>query len=865
MSKYVIFSLTLNRNAVPNNVNLCIEGKDSIEMKQVQNNSQNQVIIYEVSIKINILTKIYPNKIFYNYAINGAPIYEHNQQLLLAKKPLANNIYVNDTTEFKHENSQINVLFYIKPPLSDKKENVLYLKADAPVFIGNESQVDIIRMHQEGGYYLGNAIISVYLNQPVVYKYYISDQNGNELLREHGRMHTFFIHSAIPNKIISIYDIWNGSIPNLSFYPQVVIPHQTPSNFSTISFEYTTPEHNVKTVAVVGTNHFLNKPEPLFLEDCWRRVFQIPRDDVICNYSIGSSYNEGAASIDWSNAYRGDIVNPSDFVSSRILFEPNAFKKLVGVYIPLVSIRENPSQPVGDFKTLVSFAKWCNSVHVGCIHVHIEHLHHGLLDPIHADGISWPDEDEGDELNGFKSIYKFRKVTANGLKQDNVDPMNCSFHATHHGGLLIPEVRDAKIRVLYKRFMEWNKVGTDKSDFNQFLQCNEYIAKNCSGDFEKWVQFTLFNQLENAFQQIFETGVQLITDVTIINPTNHSGNHNTNDFNNSDNLNSSTNNNNNNDDDDDDDEIGTGSEISIHIDLNKNDDDDSNNDNENHDYVSDLINEIRIASHYSHGVMIVGLCPHIKQFNKSTKYKQPNPQQKIDIDFMKNLFGDIWQSVFEHFFRVSTFSISLLDNAIIPKKIQDFASKLNSGIREEFEKKMQMVIKILNEKNGSENDFVLNDFQNEVINHLSTIAPSVPSSLILDQMSCEVLGFEKVSKMNILPYSTIPIRLNSNDKMQCLGPILLSPEMVSEFQAQTQAEVIAEIIKQRISSEEQYVEIYFTDLLRALGYNTDIEPIQTIKDHCRFLLQFTIQDLFRESETSDRIRDLLSSSKRGLM
>ena len=59
MSKYVIFSLTLNRNAVPNNVNLCIEGKDSIEMKQVQNNSQNQVIIYEVSIKINILTMLY--------------------------------------------------------------------------------------------------------------------------------------------------------------------------------------------------------------------------------------------------------------------------------------------------------------------------------------------------------------------------------------------------------------------------------------------------------------------------------------------------------------------------------------------------------------------------------------------------------------------------------------------------------------------------------------------------------------------------------------------------------------------------------------------------------------------------------------
>lgn len=878
MCKNVIFSLIVNCDTIPSNVNLFVEGKDPIEMKLVQG-SKGKTLTYEIALPIDSLINRYPSKIFYNYIINEILVYENNQQLLIAKQPLANNIYVNDTTKYKDVSPQITIVFHIKPPLSNKKQKVIYLKADSPVFVENAAITDTIQMQLENEYYFGIGYINVYLNQPIVYKYYINDQNGNELLREKGRMHTVYIHSAVPNKIISIYDIWIGSIPYQNLYPQVIVPHQTPTSLSTVTFEYSTPERNVKTVAIAGTNNFFNKSELFFSEDCWRRVFQIPREDVICKYSIGTSLNEGAASIDWKNAYSGSITKQSDFISSRILFEPYTFKKSVGIFIPLVSIRENPSQPVGDFKTLVSLAKWCNSVRINCIHVHIEHIHHGFLDPIHANGISWPDEEESDGINGFKSIYKFRKVTANkpANKNQNFDPMNCSFHASHHGGLLLPEVRDAKIKVLYQRFVKWCESDIDKNDFQIFLQCNEYIAKNCNGLFEQWIQFTLFNQLQNAFEQIFETGVQLITDVTV--PSNIQSNQNNNINNNNNsflNQNYNNDNNDNNNNNNANNYMNQNSNSNNNDNINDDDDDDDDgklkNTNESGPVTKelDLISQIRIASHYSHALMIIGLCPHLKSLRHSQSQRKNSFQsQRLTIDFVRNLFGDIAQNVIDTFFRVSSFSVSLLDSAYVPKSVHSFASKLNSDIRDEFEKNMQMVINI-DKKNSKEKDddsedvFVLNNFQSEVVNQLSSLAPNLPSALILDQMSCEVLTPEAVEKMSILPYSSIPIPVSDQKSMQCLGPMFLSPEMVSEFPSDMQAEIITDVIKQRIKSKEQYVEFYFTDLLRALGYHTDIEPIQTIKNNCRFLLQFTIRDLFRESETSEKIRAILSSPDRGM-
>ena len=115
---------------------------------------------------------------------------------------------------------------------------------------------------------------------------------------------------------------------------------------------------------------------------------------------------------------------------------------------------------------------------------------------------------------------------------------------------------------------------------------------------------------------------------------------------------------------------------------------------------------IRIASNYSHGVMIVGLCPHNNQLNSGPKTQQRQP---LTIDFVRNLFRDIAQSVIDTFFGVSSFSIRLLDNAFISKSVHNFASNFNSSIWEEFEKNMQMIIS-LNQSN--QNIFVLTDFQN---------------------------------------------------------------------------------------------------------------------------------------------------------
>ena len=104
--------------------------------------------------------------------------------------------------------------------------------------------------------------------------------------------------------------------------------------------------------------------------------------------------------------------------------------------------------------------------------------------------------------------------------------------------------------------------------------------------------------------------------------------------------------------------------------------------------------------------MIVGLCPHNNQLNSGPKTQQRQP---LTIDFVRNLFRDIAQSVIDTFFGVSSFSIRLLDNAFISKSVHNFASNFNSSIWEEFEKNMQMIIS-LNQSN--QNIFVLTDFQN---------------------------------------------------------------------------------------------------------------------------------------------------------
>ena len=58
MSKNVIFSLTINYDSVPSNVSLYVDGKDPIGMKQVQNNIQNHIVIYEIALLIKYFTTI---------------------------------------------------------------------------------------------------------------------------------------------------------------------------------------------------------------------------------------------------------------------------------------------------------------------------------------------------------------------------------------------------------------------------------------------------------------------------------------------------------------------------------------------------------------------------------------------------------------------------------------------------------------------------------------------------------------------------------------------------------------------------------------------------------------------------------------
>jgi hypothetical protein len=140
------------------------------------------------------------------------------------------------------------------------------------------------------------------------------------------------------------------------------------------------------------------------------------------------------------------------------------------VYVPLVSLWKDDSQIVGDFETLVEFAKWAKSCRIGQIHIHIETMEHHLIDPVHAAVKCGP------------SNYE------------------------------LTEIRDAKLAVLSRLF---ERADPNDRAFVAFQRCTPWVVEACNTQFERWVQFFLFTQYQWAFQEIMELGVRLITDFVL--------------------------------------------------------------------------------------------------------------------------------------------------------------------------------------------------------------------------------------------------------------------------------------------------------------------------------------------------------------
>jgi hypothetical protein len=157
-------------------------------------------------------------------------------------------------------------------------------------------------------------------------------------------------------------------------------------------------------------------------------------------------------------------------VCAARIFAGERSRKTACVYVPLVSLRINEGQAIGDFDTLVALAKWAKRAGIGQIDVHLERLRGQLLDPVHA--VVVLDSPPGDPT--------------------------------------LQSVRSAKLAALWKNYeREPRPAGLDEfGEMFPWIKCDP---------FGQWVQFLLFRQLSAAFVRVADTGVDLILDYYFFN------------------------------------------------------------------------------------------------------------------------------------------------------------------------------------------------------------------------------------------------------------------------------------------------------------------------------------------------------------
>lgn len=471
------FALTLS-NKHKYEVFLQVEGYEQIKMAP-SSQPLPKKSLFEAKFSISHLCQ-FPKFLKYNYIVNGTNLYKQNQDLIISKKPLSANIYVNDTKKTKDGTNKIFLTFYIHIP-SANEHNCVYIVSDSPVLNQNQSYFQL-RQVKNSGIWAEKAFVSVFLNQPIVYKYVIYDSKGREISRECGRPHVLFIHSPIAYKNICIYDIWSNFIPFMSFYPRLVKPSEVQPLVSSIKIEFT-PNFPAKNVYLQG--QIFNDNEELFPDGGrWRKELQIPFLFEKFTYQIGMVDNSNTGTINWESEPIFKFCRPyqkvkQDEYVSNLFFGDPFNEKVIGLYIPLVSIATDPSKAVGNFESLVGLSKWCKKCDIDVLNIHIEQIDGGLIDPIHSN----------------IHIENERALFEKELPQNRMSA-----------------IRNAKLEMLWKKYKSWSREN-DK-EFELFAFYNPKIREKCAdNEFAFYVQYTLFKEYSIAFAEIVDIPIQIILDL----------------------------------------------------------------------------------------------------------------------------------------------------------------------------------------------------------------------------------------------------------------------------------------------------------------------------------------------------------------
>lgn len=235
-------------------------------------------------------------------------------------------------------------------------------------------------------------------------------------------------------------------------------------------------------------------------------------------------------------------------------------------------------------------------------------------------------------------------------------------------------------------------------------------------------------------------------------------------------------------------------------------------------------------SHFSHSIRIVGI----------EKY-----MFGLTIDAIKTIIGEEHANFVIKKFCVVNGNYATVNPAYLtPKGVEMAVQYLDPRIVPELEPKLHQLFK---------SAMLVNPPLCHEI--LSRIAMNVPCTLIMDSLGTKVFTADKV----VTGFGMIPSSNSTKEKGHMMTPNYLSPEMISEFPADVDnASILTEIIS-RVSGSSSSICLYLNDLLVAFGRYRRFspEPVQMIKNHCRFLFPATISDLQSDSETNRAIRDFI--------
>jgi hypothetical protein len=144
------------------------------------------------------------------------------------------------------------------------------------------------------------------------------------------------------------------------------------------------------------------------------------------------------------------------------------------------------------------------------------------------------------------------------------------------------------------------------------------------------------------------------------------------------------------------------------------------------------------------------------------------------------------------------------------------------------------------------------------VQHLVETPIFCPAAISVSEGAAEVISAKQI---HFLP-SVSKVRKDLGE-FQILGPKYLSPEVVSEFEETASMQQMRAIFEKRAVENAIVVELYFGDLISVMGgERVRCLPLQLIKDHCRFLFPFTVQELRDEQQLGERIGQFLDIGKR---